>query len=134
MNLNAPLVFNGSTTVPKTESTGSNPVGWRKLTVNSSLQHCSISIIIDNKLSIAQADNINGTWWISRVNVNQLQRNKGIGSLLLNNLIKEILKLGDFKIVVCPGGYNENIEQQYNFYIKNGFVEYETKTKEFSFT
>ena len=119
---------NGSTTVPKTGSLGSNPRVGTDLIVNSSITTCSIAQVIDGKISIAQADNLfDGRWWIGRVNV-QSEKNKGTGTKLLKRLIEEILKQGNFDIIVAPGGYSDKKEQQINFYKKNGFVETEEKS------
>lgn len=62
-------------------------------------------------------------WWINRAIINKpALRNLGIGSTLLKSLLEEITKKDGKKIVVMPGGYGEDIEKQYNFYKKNGFI------------
>lgn len=63
-----------------------------------------------------------GVWWISRVLVNG-ERGKGTGSTLLQRLIEEVRKRGAKAMIVAPGGYNSNYNQQVNFYVKNGFKE-----------
>lgn len=75
-------------------------------------------------LSVASADKIGeNQWYISRVMVIEKHRGRGIGSLLLNKIITEIkTKESIGEIVVFPGGYDTNPEEQMNFYIKNGFV------------
>lgn len=64
-------------------------------------------------------------WWISRVLVHHKARGKGLGSQLLQRLIKEIKSYRAKAIVVAPGGYNANHNKQINFYTKNGFKEVE---------
>lgn len=92
--------------------------------VNTSQFNISISEVNNGKLSIASADNmLDGRWWISRVNVQGIERGQGVGSKLLNKLIEEILFYGETNIVVAPGGYNEDSDKQFNFYRKNGFVD-----------
>jgi len=72
--------------------------------------------------STASASFMGNHWFINRVLVNpQSDRGKGIGSKLLQVLIKEIKKQNNKKIIVTPGGYINNTKQQINFYVKNGF-------------
>lgn len=93
--------------------------------VNTSEFNVSVSQVNNDKLSIASADNmLDGRWWISRVNVQGVERGKGIGSILLKKLVEEILFYGETNIIVAPGGYHEDSEKQYNFYRKNGFVNF----------
>jgi predicted GNAT family N-acyltransferase len=76
--------------------------------------------------SIASIDNIgNGTWWISRVLIgNREQRGQGIGSKLLQKAVEEVLKHEPTaKIIVEPGGYGGNTEDQIRFYKNNGFID-----------
>ena len=67
-------------------------------------------------------DNKNGkVWWIARVKLSKgVPTGQGIGSILLEVLKNEIKKRKCI-LIVCPGGYNGNRKQQFNFYIKNGF-------------
>lgn len=82
-------------------------------------------------MSVASADYIeNGQWWISRVSVFKLHRNKGLGSKLLQQVIKEVIDCKGTSIIVAPGGYEPgNEEKQFNFYKKNGFVETKEEKK-----
>lgn len=74
--------------------------------------------------STASADFIADHWFINRVLVNpKSHRGKGIGTQLLQTLIKEIRKHDNNKIIVTPGGYENDQERQNNFYLKNGFVQ-----------
>lgn len=75
-------------------------------------------------LSCAEAniDIEQDSWYISRVLVAQSFRGKGIGSKVLQILLNEIKKAGGKKVIVTPGGYDNNKEQQFNFYLKNGFT------------
>lgn len=98
------------------------------LNIVKSQESISVLLVIDGKVSIASADNLmDGRWWISRVKLQGLQTGKGFGTMLLKKLVTEIMSFGDTKIIVAPGGYNENKEQQVNFYKKNGFVDTEEK-------
>jgi tRNA(Met) C34 N-acetyltransferase TmcA len=64
-----------------------------------------------------------GTWWISRVIVEpESECGKGYGSELLRLLIENVRKQDCKLLLVCPGGYDSNRKQQFNFYKKNGFV------------
>jgi len=75
-------------------------------------------------ISSASASYIPGEdyWFINRVLVKpENERGKGIGSELLQLLIKEIKKHGGKKIIVTPGGYDNKTKKQFNFYRKNGF-------------
>lgn len=93
------------------------------LIINKTIQSVSVGIIIDGKLSVANADNLmDGNWWISRVNVNDKIRGKGIGTTLLKRLINEVLTYGETNIIVAPGGYNADTDKQFHFYEKNGFI------------
>jgi len=65
---------------------------------------------------------VNDEWWIARAIVKpETLRGKGLGSKMLSLLKDEVIKQGCKKLFVCPGGYEENKEKQFNFYIKNGF-------------
>ncbi len=88
----------------------------------------SISVYHQNghNISVASIDRIEpNKWWISRVNVKEIDRNKGIGSAMLKMAIEAVLEQEEVEIVVAPGGYNEDYNKQINFYKKNGFVETE---------
>jgi hypothetical protein len=98
--------------------------------VNSSEFSVSVMTVNNGKVSIASADNLlDGRWWISRVNVQGVEKGKGVGSILLQRLLQEVLKLGQTKIIVSPGGYYEDKDRQFNFYKKNGFIESEESSE-----
>lgn len=70
----------------------------------------------------ASADLIGDIWWINRVLVQPPEaRRKGIGSLMLTELIQAVSRQGG-ALKVCPGGYYQDKEDQFKFYEKNGFV------------
>lgn len=76
--------------------------------------------------SVASIDRVEEhKWWVSRVLVGDRNtRGQGIGTYLLQKAVAEVLKQDpQAEILVEPGGYGDNIEQQTNFYKKNGFVE-----------
>jgi predicted GNAT family N-acyltransferase len=72
----------------------------------------------------AEADLVDGKWWISRVLVKKEQdRGNGLGSKFLQKLLYEIyLRDPDATVIVCPGGYVSDMERQISFYKKNDFV------------
>lgn len=75
-------------------------------------------------MSSASADRIkDDAWWIPRVFVHPKHRGQGVGSSLLQELVKRCLEQGPDRIEVAPGGYESDPERQRNFYTKNGFVE-----------
>ncbi len=78
-----------------------------------------------HRTSVAEANPFQSrtVWWVSRVLVQPGLRGKGLGTKMLQRLIKEIQKKGAEAILVAPGGYNSNINKQINFYTKNGFKE-----------
>lgn len=75
--------------------------------------------------SVCKLPGPNSKWYISRVNVHHKLRGKGIGTSILDKLIKAVMERQDRNdIVVTPGGYNEDPERQYQFYKKYGFVDH----------
>jgi GNAT superfamily N-acetyltransferase len=65
-----------------------------------------------------------GIWYINRVFVQESERNMGLGSILLECSINDIIeKYKPEAILVTPGGYNADEAKQFNFYFKNGFKE-----------
>jgi predicted GNAT family N-acyltransferase len=73
--------------------------------------------------AVAEATEMGSHWFINRVLVQPEEiRSNGIGSMLLQILIKEIKKTGNKQIIVTPGGYAMNQKKQQNFYKKNGFL------------
>jgi predicted N-acetyltransferase YhbS len=63
-------------------------------------------------------------WYIARALINPPKsRNNGIGSKLMTEFKKTIIKNSNTKkCIVTPGGYSDNKEEQFNFYLKNGFT------------
>jgi hypothetical protein len=92
--------------------------------VSSSPQSISAYLVSNRFLiqGIVSADFLGNYWWLSRALINPPPaRNIGLGSKMLQLLIQEIKKQPIKKIVVEPGGYDNNPKQQRNFYYKNGF-------------
>jgi GNAT superfamily N-acetyltransferase len=71
--------------------------------------------------AVVEASLIGDIWWISRAFSHKDLRGKGVGSKLLQLVIKEIKKQGGRYIYVTPGGYDGKKRKQFNFYIKGGF-------------
>lgn len=70
----------------------------------------------------ASADNQGHYWYINRVIVQpESNRSKGIGSEMLQRLIKAVKSQNGKEIQVTPGGYNVDPEKQIKFYEKAGF-------------
>lgn len=64
-------------------------------------------------------------WWVSRVLVQPAEaRGGGLGSEVLGLLLAAFRHQGEpgAKLLVCPGGYENDQERQRRFYLKNGFV------------
>lgn len=63
------------------------------------------------------------SWWVSRVIVRlDAMRGKGIGSVVLQRMLREIAENSAIKrVVVAPGGYGASPKKQARFYRKNGF-------------
>jgi hypothetical protein len=64
-------------------------------------------------------------WWVSRVVVNPRgARGHGLGSRALKLLQEALVQQEPMgvRMLVVPGGYENNVEQQTHFYLKNGFV------------
>jgi len=80
--------------------------------------------------AIAQADNHGDRWWVSRVLVrNPDKRGQGLGSIALQRMLAVIAGLSRLPVYVAPGGYEDNTEQQFRFYLKNGFQRIENDSK-----
>jgi GNAT superfamily N-acetyltransferase len=71
--------------------------------------------------AVVEANLIGDIWWICRAFSHKDLRGKGVGSKLLQLVIKEIRKQGGRYIYVTPGGYDGRKRKQFNFYIKGGF-------------
>lgn len=84
----------------------------------------STFMIKDGMMSVLNADLIRDEQWqISRVNVHGKHRRKGIGSSLVKKAIDLMKESSAQTVIVYPGGYGENIEDQIGFYKKCGFVD-----------
>ncbi len=85
----------------------------------------SVSFVSEHLSSgVASADRYGvDLWWVSRVYIRPTARAKGLGSIMLEKLKEAFAETATPRAVllVCPGGYGENIERQQNFYVKNGF-------------
>lgn len=64
-----------------------------------------------------------GVWYLNRALVQpEGARGKGLGTQLLKRLLETISRKPEFqRVVVEPGGYGGNEEQQVRFYTRNGF-------------
>lgn len=63
-------------------------------------------------------------WWVARVLVpDPTDRGKGLGSLVLRAALDAVLipTGGMARVIVAPGGYDNDHERQRHFYEKNGF-------------
>jgi len=77
------------------------------------------TVSIDNHVPVM------GFWWVSRVLIGDKNlRRKGIGSLLLQKAIQEVLKRDPTAIIIVEpaGTYGTEEEIQIKFYVKNGFI------------
>jgi GNAT superfamily N-acetyltransferase len=63
-------------------------------------------------------------WWIARALVTKPEnRSKGIGSFILARLKRSIEAVSDCHVLlVAPGGYSNEMDRQFAFYARNGFV------------
>lgn len=99
-----------------------------KIVVISQPTHVTISWYVGSgfvERATVSADLVD-QWWINRVLVQpESNRGLGIGSHLLKMLKEEVKKQGGTKIVVAPGGYDQNKDRQVRFYKKHNFIEYE---------
>lgn len=99
-----------------------------KINIIKTDENISATCVVNGKVSIASVDNLqNGSWWISRVNVQGAPKGQGVGSKLLQTIIENVLISGPAEIIVAPGGYEGNTKQQFKFYKKNGFINADKK-------
>lgn len=62
-------------------------------------------------------------WWISRVLVtDEADRGKGIGGVLLDLMLAEVVKQGGRVVIVGPGGYGADPKRQRQFYEAHDFA------------
>ena len=74
-------------------------------------------------VAVAQANILGDRWWVSRVIVRNAEaRGKGLGSIALQRMLAVIGRISALPVYVCPGGYENNLEQQFAFYLSHGFV------------
>lgn len=73
----------------------------------------------------AEADDLgDGVWWVARVLVQPPKnRGRGIGTELVRRMQREVVGFGCKKLIVAPGGYDEDHERQRGFYLHCGFVQ-----------
>lgn len=92
-------------------------------------ENCT-AMLVDDKGIRARAVaelNIIGSpfeWWVARVLVTDpADRGKGLGSQVLQAALRAILvpTAGMARVIVAPGGYDNDQERQRRFYAKNGF-------------
>ena len=90
-------------------------------------EYCS-AMIRNEIMSVAVAElNIFGNpyeWWVARVLVQKPEnRGKGYGSAVLQEALKAVMtKTGGMgRVIVAPGGYDNDQERKFRFYEKNGF-------------
>ena len=98
-----------------------NWLGYMKVWTNDE----SVSVVIEAgilPIACAEMDDMGDHWWVARVLVNLAHRRKGYGGLVVNAL-KEYSK--GKPIMVHPGGYGMDYEDQKSFYESCGFVESE---------
>ena len=73
----------------------------------------------------ASASRLPTYWWVDRVFVHKTLRRKGMGKLLVGELLKLIRTRGFCLVQVAPGGYGMEYEDQRSFYESCGFCETE---------
>lgn len=90
--------------------------GWND-TANTNISY------ISGEVSATQATGV-GEWYLNRAIVGpDAARGQGLGSILLQTLLKYLSEKPDFKsIIVEPGGYHNDLKRQVRFYTNNGFV------------
>ena len=72
---------------------------------------------------VAEATEVGGVWWVNRVIVQpENLRGRGIGSRLVEALKQKVKELGGSRLIVCPGGYHDDVESQRRFYERCGFT------------
>lgn len=92
------------------------------MNIFASPTHVSVSVRHGYRASIAEADEVKpGHWWIARVFIQECHRGQGLGSRLLQELIRNCTEQGARFIEVVPGGYDSDPVRQRAFYLQNGF-------------
>jgi hypothetical protein len=83
----------------------------------------SVSLRALGTIVVVSADLVDDHWWLGRALVQKREaRGKGLGTLALHHLQDEVGRSHVKVVQVAPGGYfDDNREQQFNFYLKNGF-------------
>lgn len=93
--------------------------------------YCSATIIDEERcrcLAVAEMNTLGNPfeWWVARVLVpDRKNRGNGYGSSVLRQALQLVEKrtMGIGKVVVAPGGYDNDQQRQFGFYRKNGFVQ-----------
>lgn len=88
---------------------------------------CSITLVEPGahwSLGTASASHMqNNIWFVNRVLItNEDKRGQGWGTILLQELQREVLQQGCEELLVTPGGYDSDPQKQIKFYLKGGFV------------
>jgi len=60
-------------------------------------------------------------WWINRVLVQPDARGKGLGRMVVDEMVELIRNRGGKTVMVCPGGYDIPYADQCAFYEACGF-------------
>jgi GNAT superfamily N-acetyltransferase len=96
-----------------------------KINVTSTKKHCSVYADKTNGTSVAGTEawsRSQNKWVIGEIWVQPNERNRGIGTKLLNKLICAIKKQGGKEIFVIPGGFHDsNPKGLIRFYTRFGF-------------
>jgi hypothetical protein len=104
-------------------------IGDRTFRVNYDTRVISVSIAQDRLrgtvgLDLVFESEFTGPahWWVNRAVVHPAeQRGKGLGSIMLKRALEQVVLSDIHRVLVMPGGYDNNTERQFNFYLKNGF-------------
>ena len=94
----------------------------KKIRTTATPEHCSAAVFESSLRACAEASRIGAEWWVNRVLVNpKEERNKGLGGALLERLILAIMQVGGEVLLVTPGGYDNDNDSQFRFYLAHGF-------------
>lgn len=95
-----------------------------KVRITRTPDYCAAFIYEGGIKATAEASNLGDVWYVNRVLVQPPKcRGKGIGGVLIEALKEAVKSVGGKILVVTPGGYNAEPEDQVNFYKQHGFVE-----------
>jgi len=107
-----------------------------KLIRSTEPQSVSVTVPHDKRLrsATASASLIWEHWVINRVFVHKELRGRGLGKLVVAEMLKLIQERGGSLVRVSPGGYDLTYEEQRSFYESCGFVEVEDGLMEMKLT